>query len=94
MPEGTMISRPDGGLSLWLTLPQGADVSELYFTAVRRGVAFVSGEVFYATASDSRSLRVSFGLNRFEELQDGVERLCSVVKDLSTRRITRTSAMV
>jgi 2-aminoadipate transaminase len=94
MPEGTMISQPDGGLSLWLTLPQGADVSELYFTAVRRGVAFVSGEVFYATASDSRSLRVSFGLNRFEELQDGVERLCSVVKDLSTRRIARTSAMV
>ena len=74
MPDGTMISRPDGGLSLWLTLPQGADVSELYFRAVRRGVAFVAGDVFYATPSDLRSLRVSFGLNRLEELHEGVER--------------------
>ena len=74
MPEGTLIDQPDGGLSLWLTLPEGADVSELYFRAVRRGVAFVSGDVFHASRSGSRSLRVSFGLNRSEELTRGVER--------------------
>ena len=94
MPPGTTVSQPEGGLSLWLTLPEGADVSELYFRAVRRGVAFVAGEVFYAAPSDSRSLRVSFGLNRSEELDEGIERLCSVVKDLLNRRNARTSTMV
>jgi 2-aminoadipate transaminase len=93
MPAGTTVSHPEGGLSLWLTLPEGADVSELYFRAVRRGVAFVAGEVFYASPSNSRSLRISFGLNRSEELHEGVERLCSVVKDLLNRRNARTSAM-
>lgn len=89
MPDGTTISQPEGGLSFWLTLPQGADVSELYFRAVRRGVAFVAGDVFYATPSDARSMRVSFGLIRSEELHEGVERLCSVVKDLLSPRDAR-----
>src|SRR5262249_14694149 len=40
MPPGTLIARPEGGLSLWVTLPEGTDVSELYYRAVRRGVAF------------------------------------------------------
>ncbi len=94
MPSGTQVSAPDGGLSLWLTLPEGADVSELYFRAVRRGVAFVAGEVFYASRSDTRSLRISFGRNHADELRDGVERLCSVVKDLLDRRGARNLVMM
>jgi DNA-binding transcriptional MocR family regulator len=94
MPAGATVNHPEGGLSLWLTLPEGADVSELYFRAVRRGVAFVSGEVFYASSSKSRSLRISFGLNQPQELEEGVERLCSVVKDLLNRRDARTPTMM
>jgi DNA-binding transcriptional MocR family regulator len=94
MPAGTVVNQPEGGLSLWLTLPEGADVSELYFRAVRRGVAFVSGDVFYIAQSGSRSLRMSFGLNPSDELQEGVYRLCSVVKDLLTGRSTRNLVMM
>jgi DNA-binding transcriptional MocR family regulator len=86
MPDGTVISKPEGGLSLWLTLPEGADSSELYFRAVRRGVAFIAGDVFYATPSRSRSLRISFGLNKDTEVDEGVKRLCSVVTDLLSPR--------
>ena len=93
MPAGTEIVRPEGGLSLWLTLPNGADVSELYFRAVRRGVAFVSGDVFYASPSAVRSLRISFGLNKEDELAEGVARLCSVVDDLLGRSAVRSAAM-
>ena len=94
MPAGTAVSQPEGGLSLWLTLPEGADVSELYFRAVRRGVAFVSGDVFYVSQPGLRSLRMSFGLNSADELQEGVDRLCSVVKDLLTRRSARNLVMM
>jgi 2-aminoadipate transaminase len=94
MPSGTTINKPEGGLSFWLTLPEGADVSELYFRAVRRGVAFVSGDVFYAMPSHPRSLRISFGLNPEEELEEGVQRLCSVVEDLLGRRTDRSLVMM
>lgn len=86
MPEGTIVHKPEGGLSLWLTLPEGADSSELYFRAVRRGVAFLAGDVFYAAPSHPRSLRVSFGFNKDDEIEEGVARLCSVVKDLLSPR--------
>lgn len=82
MPSGTMINAPEGGLSLWLTLPQGSDVSELYYRAVQRGVAFVAGEVFYASRPDPRTLRVSFGVIREHDLEEGMNRLCSVAQDL------------
>jgi 2-aminoadipate transaminase len=86
MPPGTLIGNPEGGLSLWVTLPEGTEVSELYYRAVRRGVAFVAGEVFYASHVNPRTLRVSFGLVPDDVLDEGVTRLCSVAKDLMRPR--------
>jgi len=86
MPPGTLIGHPEGGLSLWVTLPEGTEVSELYYRAVRRGVAFVAGEVFYASHVNPRTLRVSFGLLGDDVLEEGVTRLCSVAKDLMRPR--------
>jgi 2-aminoadipate transaminase len=86
MPAGTLIGNPEGGLSLWVTLPEGTEVSELYYRAVRRGVAFVAGEVFYASHVNPRTLRVSFGLLADDALDEGVTRLCSVAKDLMRPR--------
>ena len=86
MPPGTLIGRPEGGLSLWVTLPEGAEVSDLYYRAVRRGVAFVAGEAYYASHVNPRTLRVSFGLVRDDALEEGVSRLCSVMNDLMRPR--------
>ena len=49
-------------------------------------LAFVNGDVFYLTRPAVSALRVSFGLNKPDELLEGVERLCSLVKDLQIRR--------
>jgi DNA-binding transcriptional MocR family regulator len=76
---------PAGGLSFWLTLPDDADTSELYFRAVRRGVAFVDGGVFYAFEPKTRSMRLSFGRLEEAQLMEGAERLCSLVNDLQQR---------
>jgi 2-aminoadipate transaminase len=86
MPPRTLIGNPEGGLSLWVTLPEGTEVSELYYRAVRRGVAFVAGEVFYASRINPRTLRVSFGLLGDDVVEEGVTRLCSVAKDLMRPR--------
>jgi DNA-binding transcriptional MocR family regulator len=86
LPEDTVVAAPEGGLSLWLTLPEGSNVSELYFQAVRLGVAFVAGEVFYAARPDPRTLRLSFGHTPPELLEEGMSRLCSVINDLARPR--------
>ena len=86
MPPGTSIGQPEGGLSLWVTLAEGTEVSELYYRAVCRGVAFVAGEGFYASQVNPRTLRVSFGFLRDDVLAEGVTRLCSAAKDLMRPR--------
>ena len=53
---------------------------------LRRGVAFVAGEGFYASHTNPRTLRVSFGLLRDDALEEGVTRLCSVAQDLMPPR--------
>jgi DNA-binding transcriptional MocR family regulator len=55
---------------------------------LRRGVAFVAGEGFYASNVNPRTLRVSFGYLRGDMLEEGVTRLCSVAKDLMPPRRT------
>jgi len=82
LPQDCRLNCPEGGLSLWLTLPDDVDTSELYFRAVRRGVAFVDGSVFYAFEPKTRSMRLSFGLIDESQLIEGAERLCSLVGDL------------
>ena len=60
----------------------------LYYGAAQalRGVAFVAGEVFYASHVNPRTLRVSFGLLEDGVLEEGVTRLCSVAQDLMRPR--------
>ena len=53
---------------------------------LRRGVAFVAGEGFYASNVNPRTLRVSFGFVRDDVLEEGVARLCFVAKDLMRPR--------
>jgi 2-aminoadipate transaminase len=92
LPPDCHLNCPEGGLSFWLTLPDEADTSELYFRAVRRGVAFVDGSVFCAFEPKTRSMRLSFGRIEEGQLMEGVERLCSLVRDLQQR--VRSSNLV
>ncbi|MGQ9369284.1 PLP-dependent aminotransferase family protein [Azospirillum sp. ST 5-10] len=82
LPPTVRIVQPDGGLSLWMELPDGAAVGELYYRAVNRGVAFAPGTPFYAAAPDPRTLRLSFGLVPDDRIAEGAGRLCSLVRDL------------
>jgi 2-aminoadipate transaminase len=93
MPAGTLIGRPEGGLSIWVTLPEGTEVADVYYRAVRRGVAFVAGEAYYASHVNPRTLRVSFGSLRDDALEEGVARLCSVANDLMRPRSSAPSAI-
>lgn len=80
MPEGTQWTRPDGGLCLWVTLPQHISAGQLYLTAIEHGVAFAVGSVFFPqgglTRSPGRSsLRLNFAAHPPGEIDEGLRRL-------------------
>ncbi|OGB99689.1 MAG: 2-aminoadipate aminotransferase, partial [Burkholderiales bacterium RIFCSPLOWO2_12_FULL_67_210] len=59
---------PDGGMFLWVRLPEGMNAVELLPKAVDKGVAFVPGAAFYASEPDPRALRLSFVTASVEQI--------------------------
>jgi 2-aminoadipate transaminase len=80
MPEGTRWTSPRGGFFSWLTLPDGGDAGDLARRAVERGVAVVPGSLFFADGSGGDNVRLSFSLVEEAKIDDGIQRLGSLVK--------------
>lgn len=82
-PEETGIkwTKPDGGLFLWMTVPDEINTLKLFYTALEEKVAFVPGEVFYPEAfRRSNTMRVNFSYPTKEEIVEGVKRLSRAIR--------------
>jgi len=72
---------PDGGMFLWVRLPEGMNAVELLPKAVDKGVAFVPGAAFYADHADPRTLRLSFVTASEEEIHIGIAALAQAIRE-------------
>ena len=78
--------RPDGGLYVWMSLPESIPTgfdSELFRTAVENGVMYVPGELCYAGTEGSSpryQLRLSYGVATPDKIRLGMERLATAVR--------------
>lgn len=81
LPEGTRWTRPEGGLFIWVRLPDGLDAQALLPRALDQKVAFVPGSAFFAQDPQPEFMRLNFS-NRDEALiAKGMARLGRVVRD-------------
>ncbi len=80
-------NRPDGGMFLWVRLPEGMDAIALLPEAVERNVAFVPGAAFYADAADPRTLRLSFVTASAQQIATGIAALAATIR----ARLDRTA---
>ncbi|MFZ1400196.1 MAG: PLP-dependent aminotransferase family protein [Candidatus Promineifilaceae bacterium] len=79
-PPGVSWTRPQGGLFLWVTLPEGVDSTAVLETAIANKVAFVPGETFYPNSDSHNSFRLNFSNARPEEIEEGIARLGRVLQ--------------
>jgi 2-aminoadipate transaminase len=77
-------NRPDGGMFLWVRLPEGMDAVQLLPKAVENNVAFVPGAAFYAEDADPRTLRLSFVTASEEQIQIGIAALAQAIRKQTT----------
>jgi len=80
MREDVHWTVPNGGFFTWLTLPAGGDAGELAKRAVEHGVAVVPGSLFFSDERGGGNVRLSFSLVDEGEIDEGIERLASLVK--------------
>ncbi|WP_327189144.1 PLP-dependent aminotransferase family protein [Streptomyces xinghaiensis] len=80
LPDGSRWNRPDGGMFLWVRLPDGHDATALLREAVTHDVAYVPGAPFHAGPPDPATLRMSFTTHTPEEIGEGLLRLAKVFR--------------
>jgi 2-aminoadipate transaminase len=73
-------SEPNGGLYLWARLAKIINTSELNRLAMREGVAFAPGELFYPEAAETQEMRFCFAGSTVPRILEGAERLKNVIR--------------
>jgi 2-aminoadipate transaminase len=80
MPESTGWTRPEGGMTLWVTLPPGFDAGELLIHARERGILFLPGRYFYFQHPQPNTLRLGFASVDEKRIARGIETFCELLK--------------
>ncbi len=80
MPEGVKWTHPEGGLFLFLTLPEHMNAEELFKEAIKEKVAFVIGNAFYCDNTGLNTIRINFSYASKEQNIEGVKRLARVIR--------------
>lgn len=80
-PESATWTVPQGGLFVWVTLPEEIDTSDLLARALRRNVAFVPGRGAYVDGRGGSSMRLNFSGVTDDDLREGVRRIGEVIAE-------------
>ncbi len=81
LPEGVKWTNPEGGLFLFVYLPEHMDAEKLFKIAIANKVAFVLGTVFYCDGSGKNTLRINFSYCKDEQIVEGVKRLGQAIRE-------------
>lgn len=84
-PDGTRVSRPQGGFVLWVELPAGVDSMELLDRALAQGVSVAPGTLFSPTQRFRRCIRLNAGMLWNDEVRDAVGRVGALARELADR---------
>ena len=77
---GIRWTNPDGGLFIFLWLPEGMDAAELLPAAIEKKVAYVPGASTYVDGGGHNTLRLAYSLVSPETIDEGIRRLAEVFK--------------
>ena len=86
LPAGVSFDPPQGGLHLWLRLPDDLSSDELLPLACQEGVAFAPGSSYFPEGLEEQGwMRLNFVASSVEEIEDGIKRLGKAIKQLRKR---------
>jgi 2-aminoadipate transaminase len=80
-PEEAGWNRPQGGMAIWVRLPEPLIASEILIHAVERGVAFSPAEHFYPGTPQQNMIRLCFTIASPEMIEEAIKRLGAVIKE-------------
>lgn len=83
MPSDVSFTRPDGGIFLWCSLPEGFKLSEFVSRCSEKNVFVVPGTAFLPDESEStRSFRLNYSMPSDDEIEMGIKVMAQVIDDM------------
>lgn len=77
--EGLSWTKPEGGLFLWVRLPEYMSANELFPKAIDKKVAYVVGTAFHCDGTGQNSMRINFSFASEEQIKEGAKRLAELI---------------
>jgi 2-aminoadipate transaminase len=81
LPPQASWTHPQGGLFIWVTLPDYIDTTDLLARALAENVAFVPGEAAFADGRGHGAMRLNFSSSVDEDIREGVRRIGKIVAE-------------
>ena len=82
MPDKVSWTKPNGGLFVWITLPESMDSEHVFKEAIKNEVAFVTGDAFLPEGHPNNYIRLTFGDLSLETIKRGVQKLGVVLRKM------------
>ena len=82
-PEGTRISRPQGGCVLWIELDESINTFELFQQALKHKISFCPGRIFSLQNKYNNCMRISFGNAWSKQVDDGLKTLGKLIRKIT-----------
>jgi len=81
-PECVEWTHPQGGLFLWVKLPEQYDANEVLKATVERKCAFVPGDPFHPNGTGRNTMRLNFSNSTPEQIRFGITCLGEILTDM------------
>jgi 2-aminoadipate transaminase len=81
-PAEVTCTEPEGGMFLWVTLPEGCSTFDLFDLCIKEKVAFVPGGPFFVDGGGAREMRLNFSNADPERIAEGIARMGRAIKKL------------
>ncbi|MFH0967302.1 MAG: PLP-dependent aminotransferase family protein [Methanobacteriota archaeon] len=79
-PQEITYTRPDGGMFIWVTLPDGYSSTALFERALKENVAILPGTPFYTDGGGETTMRLNFSNSTPDRIEEGISRLGRVLR--------------
>lgn len=80
-PAGTVWTKPEGGLFIWVELPAGLNAIDILQKAIEKKVAFVPGTHFCVDGGHENTLRLNFSNSSVEQIRTGMASLREIINN-------------
>ena len=85
-PKEVQTTKPEGGMFIWVTLPEKYSSMDLFNIAIKKKVAFVPGDPFYVGKEGVNAFRLNYTNSTEDKIEEGIKILAEGIKELLSEK--------